>query len=422
MAITIKNNTNLLNQLKTAVENLPTKDEVTLDLSPTDAGSLDILSPKRVYLVDANGNPTMVKGTMPNLGDSLNVKVGIDGTGVTVKTGYVTKVTGSFSDEVYSEISEQSYYIARIGKKLIEKYKLDYYTVEFRKSDGTVLQVNFVKSGESVEYTGKDLTYYDEDGYKFEFIGWDKDTTNITSDMIVTAKFTSSKPDIITINLTDASQLTVDVKSSSYNKTHKESSIDWGDGTIDTYINGTKSHTYASTGVYNIKAIFTQENSMVETPYVDTGEEFVTEINLQRTGKTSISSLCTGYTNLLKARLPEGLTELVNYQFQQCRLLEDFVIPESVITIKDSVLKSCSKMLSLEIPASVTTIGSKAFESMGFQNGNCTFTFKSTTPPTIQTNTFSSYAIKEIRVPMEAVEAYKTATNWSNYADKIVGY
>lgn len=422
--VPILQNTEKLTYIKNKVNDLPDTNngDDIIASEKTTVNASNVLEGKTYYYTDENGNLHIGSGQMNNWGDSLNVEVDVDGTGEIVTSGYITKVTGSFSDAVYSEISEQSSYIALIGKKLIKKCKLNYYTVEFKKSDGTVLQVNFVKSGESVVYTGKDLTYYDEEGYKFEFIGWDKDTTNVTSDMVVTAKFSSNRPDIITINLTDASQLTVEVRSNNFTKPHKESSIDWGDGTTDTSINTVKSHTYASTGVYNIKTIFTQEDSTVEPPYVNTGKAFVTEINLQRTGKTSVGYLCTGYTNLVKARLPEGITTLVQYQFQSCRLLEDFVIPNSVTTIGASALKDCIKITSLEIPVGVTTIGAKALESVGYGNGNCTFTFKSLTPPTIQANTFASYAIKEIRVPMSALDTYRSAPNWSTYASKIVGY
>ena len=47
---------------------------------------------------------------------------------------------------------------------------------------------------------------------------------------------------------------------------------------------------------------------------------------------------------------------------------------------------------------------------------------KSETPPSIQANTFYAFYLQEIRVPASAVETYKSATNWSAFADYIVGY
>ena len=42
------------------------------------------------------------------------------------------------------------------------------------------------------------------------------------------------------------------------------------------------------------------------------------------------------------------------------------------------------------------------------------------TPPTMSGNGFESSGISEITVPKGSLEAYQTATNWSNYADKMV--
>ena len=120
MAITITNNTNLLRQLKTAVENLPTKDDVTVDLSPTDAGSLDILSPKRAYLVSANGTPTMVTGTMSNLGNPT-YEVGVSGSTTKTVQGYVNNVTVKFSDELNAEIATQGELLNQIANLLATK-------------------------------------------------------------------------------------------------------------------------------------------------------------------------------------------------------------------------------------------------------------------------------------------------------------
>jgi hypothetical protein len=47
-------------------------------------------------------------------------------------------------------------------------------------------------------------------------------------------------------------------------------------------------------------------------------------------------------------------------------------------------------------------------------------TCKATTPPLLNVgNNISS--VTEVYVPAESVEAYKTATNWSYYGDKIQG-
>ena len=44
---------------------------------------------------------------------------------------------------------------------------------------------------------------------------------------------------------------------------------------------------------------------------------------------------------------------------------------------------------------------------------------KPTTPPEISSNTFTSSKLNKIIVPVGCGEAYKSATNWSNFADYI---
>lgn len=48
---------------------------------------------------------------------------------------------------------------------------------------------------------------------------------------------------------------------------------------------------------------------------------------------------------------------------------------------------------------------------------------KPTTPPTLGGRVFEDISSSvKIYVPTQSVDAYKAATNWKNYASKIVGY
>ena len=71
---------------------------------------------------------------------------------------------------------------------------------------------------------------------------------------------------------------------------------------------------------------------------------------------------------------------------------------------------------SLSIPDGTTKIGYGAFY-------NCSrltsVTIKATTPPTLTSGAFNDTNNCPIYVPAESVDAYKTATNWSAYADRI---
>ena len=76
-------------------------------------------------------------------------------------------------------------------------------------------------------------------------------------------------------------------------------------------------------------------------------------------------------------------------------------------------------MTKVTIGADCTSLGSYAFADA--TNNNFTVTVNATTPPT-GSNVFGTAAqfAGTIKVPSAQLEAYKAATGWSTYADKIV--
>ncbi len=171
----------------------------------------------------------------------------------------------------------------------------------------------------------------------------------------------------------------------------------------------------------------------------------------------------TGCSNLTTVVLPDGLTEIKNYCFSGCGKLSNINIPESVTTINDCAFlnsslagmmirlpnlngilgatafratdivkiedlgqiteigkecfRDCKSLLSAILPASLTKLGDSVFYG---STNLTTVVCKAVTPPTIGGSVFA-YTKAEliIYVPDDSVEAYKTATNWSAYADKI---
>ena len=72
----------------------------------------------------------------------------------------------------------------------------------------------------------------------------------------------------------------------------------------------------------------------------------------------------------------------------------------------------------IEIPSTVTEIGEGCFDYTGITTVIC----KPTTPPALGPSAFNSKTAEfTIKVPAASVAAYKAATNWSSYADYIVG-
>ena len=60
--------------------------------------------------------------------------------------------------------------------------------------------------------------------------------------------------------------------------------------------------------------------------------------------------------------IPEGITTIGLYKFNNCKSLKSVTIPSSVTSIGSSAFKGCSGLTSVTIPSSVTSIGSSAFE------------------------------------------------------------
>ncbi len=96
------------------------------------------------------------------------------------------------------------------------------------------------------------------------------------------------------------------------------------------------------------------------------------------------------------------------------------VIPNSVTSIGDGAFDSWfSNNHPLVIPNSVTSIGWRAFFDWIVVPY---IEMKGTTPPTLDTLAFGSQNNQNnapIYVPNDSVEAYKTATNWVDLADRI---
>lgn len=95
---------------------------------------------------------------------------------------------------------------------------------------------------------------------------------------------------------------------------------------------------------------------------------------------------------------------------------------DSISNIGQNCFAQCINLKNLIIPSAVTSIAQGAFSncySMRYYD----FTRLSAVPTLDNANAFTGIPANcEIRVPMALVDEWKAATNWSTYADYIVGY
>lgn len=130
--------------------------------------------------------------------------------------------------------------------------------------------------------------------------------------------------------------------------------------------------------------------------------------------------------NLTSVTIPDSVTSIGNSAFVFCSKLTNITIPDSVTTIGSSAFSSCKNLTSITIPESITSIGGSAF----YGCSNLTSVYcKPATPPSAGYDMLHHHYNDNyqpigctIYVPMESIEAYKTAANWSRYAVDIVGY
>ena len=125
-------------------------------------------------------------------------------------------------------------------------------------------------------------------------------------------------------------------------------------------------------------------------------------------------------SNLTSITIPDSVTTIGNAAFYNCYSLTSVTVPNSVTTIGDETFYGCSSLTSITIPDSVTAIGEEAF----YDCDSLTSVYcKPTTPPAGGYGMFyHNPSGRKIYVPMESVEAYKSAEWWSDYASDIVGY
>ncbi len=134
--------------------------------------------------------------------------------------------------------------------------------------------------------------------------------------------------------------------------------------------------------------------------------------------ETKTNSLIFGCKNTV---IPNSVTSIADYAFEDLDIT-DINIPNSVTKIGYECFRGCRKLTSLKIPESVSFIGHLAFASCSSLKD---ITFFATTPPTLipwyylDPDIFESTENVLIYVPVEAVDAYKTAEFWSQYAVRI---
>lgn len=129
------------------------------------------------------------------------------------------------------------------------------------------------------------------------------------------------------------------------------------------------------------------------------------------------SSVFYGCTRLYHLTLSNNLKIIPNSAFYNCSIMDDLIIPDSVEEISNNAFYGNDNMDIITLGSGIKTIGSSVFYGC---TGLKTLNIKATFPPSLgNTNSIPSN-VTTINIPTGTLDAYKNATNWSNFANKFV--
>ena len=122
-------------------------------------------------------------------------------------------------------------------------------------------------------------------------------------------------------------------------------------------------------------------------------------------------------TGLEELTLGQSLTTVGNQAFSKCTSLTSVTIPDAVTTIGMSAFNGCTKLRNVVIGNSVTSISGSAFAGCDSLR---VVTCLVKEPISIKDNLFNNlYDQAVLRVPANAVEAYKAATPWNQFSQIV---
>ena len=238
-------------------------------------------------------------------------------------------------------------------------------------------------------------------------------------------------------------------------------SIDWGDGSAAETLSGTgkvnTSHTYAEPGDYVI-SLMPEDGCKLSfgngsSSYCvmgSIGNNGIVYCNMLQEvyigdGVTSIGNFAFSVCySLASITIPNGVTSIGNSAFSVCYSLANITIPNGVTSIRSYAFSTCYSLASITIPNGVKYIDSFAFQncyslanitipdgviyinSSTFANcyGMRYYDFSACTdiPSLLKTDAFNNIPSDcQMLIPAALYDEWSTATNWSTYANYIVG-
>lgn len=112
-----------------------------------------------------------------------------------------------------------------------------------------------------------------------------------------------------------------------------------------------------------------------------------------------------------------NLTSLSSYAFCSTKITKVANLGQ-IPSIGTYAFQLCSQLKEIVLPSSLTSIANYAFADYG-NNANIVVVINATTPPSMGASSFSGTGVSTIYVPDESVTAYREASGWIDYANRI---
>ena len=195
--------------------------------------------------------------------------------------------------------------------------------------------------------------------------------------------------------------------------------IDWGDGTVETFeTESTTVNTHSYTDGIGYHLIVMDISTICETAFRACRNLISIYIGSQiySIGVAAFSA-CINLSEIEFAQ-DISLYAINSFTFDDVGVT-NLKIPNSTRYIESYGISQCKKLTNLTLGTGIYSIKDHLNTSSFYTGPDFTLRMLATEPPALSSNAFSPKLTKII-VPKSAINAYKSAAVWSTYADKIV--
>jgi hypothetical protein len=324
-------------------------------------------APKTLYVSFKNDDGTLLKTETVKYGEAVAY------TGATPTKERTAQYTYSFAgwDKTLSNITVDCERWATYSEKVNQ------YTVTFKNYDGSELKKYTVAYGSAVIFDGTTPVKPADDDSGYAFVGWDAETSFITSDVVATAKF--QKADYLDYVLSSGGNSYVVYRNSAVSlpsilsipATHLSKPVSAiGDsafkscGSLSSLIlpeNITKIGDSAFQLCSNISSFSISPNLVSIGDHAFSDDVGLVSVGNQSKLVSISANAFSGCTALATIAFP-ALQSMGEGAFYGCTSLDNVLLPNTLTSVGISAFSRCSSLSSIVTPNSLTSLPKQMFD------------------------------------------------------------